>query len=185
MGVQKRAKVRYGMVMDTKKCVGCKACVLACMAENNLPEGHARDWVVEEVRGQFPDLRAEIRSERCHHCEDAPCVSACPTGASHFSDGGSVQVDRDKCTGCKACIAACPYEARYVHPEGHVDKCTFCLHRVRKGDQPACVEVCPTHSLHFGDLNDPDSEVSRLRASRASKTLHPEAGTRPQQFFLR
>ena len=174
-----RTVKRYAMVMDTRKCVGCSACVLACKAENDVPEGFCRDWIVEEVRGRFPDLSAELRSERCHHCSDAPCVDACPTGASHVSDGGAVIVTHDKCTGCKACIAACPYDARFVHPEGYVDKCTFCLHRVRQGQLPACVGVCPTESLHFGDLNDPDSEVSRLLATRAWKVQHPAAGTRP------
>jgi Fe-S-cluster-containing dehydrogenase component len=183
--VNARTVKRYAMVMDTRKCVGCSACVLACKAENDVPEGFCRDWIVEEVRGRFPDLSAELRSERCHHCSDAPCVDACPTGASHVSDGGAVIVTHDKCTGCKACIAACPYDARFVHPEGYVDKCTFCLHRVRQGQLPACVGVCPTESLHFGDLNDPDSEVSRLLATRAWKVQHPAAGTQPNLYFLK
>ncbi len=178
-----RAK-RYGMVVDTRRCVGCSACVLGCMAENDVPDGFCRDWIVHEVHGRFPDLHAEIRSERCLHCSNAPCVSACPTGASHYSEGGAVLVDANKCTGCKACIASCPYDARYVHPDGHVDKCTFCLHRVRRGDQPACVSVCPTRSLIFGDLNDPDSEVATVLRQRHWKVLKPEAGTEPNVFFL-
>jgi Fe-S-cluster-containing dehydrogenase component len=93
-------------------------------------------------------------------------------------------VSPQKCIGCKACIAACPYDARYVHPAGYVDKCTFCVHRVRAGKEPACVEVCPTHCLHFGDLTDPNSEVAVLLRTRVSKTLIPEAGTRPQLYFL-
>ena len=175
---------RYTMVMDTAKCVGCNACVLACKAENDVPEGYCRDWIVETVQGKFPDLQAELRSERCHHCSNPPCVWSCPTGASHIEAGGAVIVDHDMCTGCKACIASCPYDARYVHPDGYVDKCTFCLHRVADGKLPACVEVCPTHSLHFGDANDPDSEVARLLATREWKELHPEAGTVPNLFFL-
>lgn len=175
---------RYAMVVDTRLCVACKACVLACKAENDLPEGFCRDWLVEEVRGEFPALRAENRSERCNHCTDAPCVSACPTGASHFAEGGAVLVTADKCTGCKACMAACPYDARYVHPDGFVDKCTFCLHRVARGDQPACVAVCPTNTLHFGDRNDPESEVARLLQQRKSKVNHPESGAEPNVFFL-
>jgi Fe-S-cluster-containing dehydrogenase component len=175
---------RYAMVVDTTKCVGCKACVLACEAENNVPEGFCRSWVVEETEGVFPALHQELRSERCNQCSDAPCVEACPTGASHFAEGGVVLVDHDKCSGCKACIASCPYDARFVHPEGYVDKCTFCLHRVQRGDAPACVSVCPTRSLHFGDLNDPTSEPSVLLRTRKSKVLHPEAGTHPNVFFL-
>lgn len=177
-------KKRYAMVVDTKLCVACKACVLACKAENDVPDGRCRDWLVEEVRGRFPHLVAENRSERCNHCENPPCVAACPTGASHVDEGGVVLVTHGKCTGCKACIAACPYDARYVHPEGYVDKCTFCLHRVQQGKQPACVSVCPTFCLHFGDLADPRSDVSRLLASRRSKVNHPETGCEPHVHFL-
>jgi Fe-S-cluster-containing dehydrogenase component len=90
-----------------------------------------------------------------------------------------VLVTKGKCSGCKACIAACPYDARYVHPEGHIDKCTFCLHRVEQGKLPACVTTCPTGALAFGDLLDPESEVSRLLRTRKSRTLHPESGCGP------
>jgi Fe-S-cluster-containing dehydrogenase component len=178
-------KPRYAMTVNTARCVGCNACVLGCMAENNLPEHAFRDWIVTETSGRFPDLTQEIRSERCNHCSKSPCVSACPTGASHVNEGGAVIVDRQKCTGCKACIAACPYEARYVHPDGYVDKCTFCLHRVKNGKHPACVEVCPTSALVFGDRNDPDSEVAKLLKRKRSKVLKPEAGLEPNLFFLK
>ena len=177
-------KKRYAMMVDTKLCVACKACVFACKAENRVPNNFARDWLMEEVRGEFPDLSAENRSERCNHCSNTPCVQACPTGASHISDGGTVQVSRNKCTGCKACVAACPYNARYGHPGGWVDKCTFCLHRVRRGDEPACVNICPTDTLHFGDLNDPNSTVSKLYRSRRWTVLFPETGAKPNVYFL-
>ena len=175
---------RYVMAMDTRRCVGCNACVLACKSENNLPEQGFRDWIVTETKGQFPSLIQEIRSERCHHCNNPPCVSACPTGASHINKGGTVIVSHNKCTGCKACIAACPYDARYVHHQGFVDKCTFCLHRVNKGKQPACVTTCPTSSLTFGDLADPDSSVSKLLRLRNYKILKPETGINPNLYFL-
>ncbi len=177
-------KPRYAMTVDTKLCVGCNGCVLACKSENALPEDGFRDWIVTETKGVFPELSQEIRSERCNHCSKSPCVSACPTGASHMQEGGTVIVDKRKCTGCKACIAACPYGARYVHRDGYVDKCTFCLHRTREGNAPACVEVCPTSSLAFGDLNDPESEVSKNLAHRRYKTLKPEAGLEPNVYFL-
>ncbi|MBW1881062.1 MAG: 4Fe-4S dicluster domain-containing protein [Deltaproteobacteria bacterium] len=175
---------RYAMTVDTRLCVACKACVLACKAENAVPDGHCRDWLVEETRGVFPHLSAENRSERCNHCSNPPCVHACPTGASHVNAGGVVLVTHHKCTGCKACIAACPYDSRYVHPDGYVDKCTFCLHRVEKGLEPACVGVCPTFCLQFGDLNDPASEVSELLWTRSHKVLHPETGCGPNVYFL-
>ena len=176
--------VRHAMTVDTRVCVGCKACVLACKGENAVPDGSSRAWVVEEVRGTYPALAMEIRSERCNHCTDAPCVKACPTGASHVAEGGTVLVTHSKCSGCKACIAACPYDARFVHPGGYVDKCTFCAHRTEKGLAPACAGVCPTGALTFGDRNDVTSEVARLLRTRRWKVLHPEAGTEPNVFFL-
>ncbi len=177
-------EVRYAMTVDTRVCVGCKACVLACKGENAVPDGASRAWVVEEVRGTYPDLAMEIRSERCNHCTDAPCVKACPTGASHVGEGGTVLVTHAKCTGCKACIAACPYDARFVHPDGYVDKCTFCVHRTEKRLPTACSSVCPTGALTFGDRNDPSSKVARNLATRAWSTSRPESGAKPNVFFL-
>jgi Fe-S-cluster-containing dehydrogenase component len=178
-------KKHYAMVIDTLTCIGCSDCVVACKTENKVPDGLHRDWVVEEVTGQFPHLSLEFRSERCNHCENPPCVYACPTGASYvYPDTNITLVKENKCTGCKACIAACPYDARFVMPEGYIGKCTFCIHRVAEGKDPACVSVCPTHCMHFGDLNDPTSEVNRLLRERRSKTLTPEAGTKPSIFYL-
>ena len=128
----------YAMVIDTKTCIGCGDCVVACKTENKVPDGLNRDWVVEATSGTYPNLTTEFRSERCNHCSNPTCVTLCPTGASHlWEDTNIVLVDADKCTGCKACIAACPYDARLVmHPEGYVDKCTFCHHRVDQGLEP-------------------------------------------------
>lgn len=176
---------RFGMVVDTTRCVGCMDCVVACKTENRLPEGLCRDWIETEARGTYPNLTLEIRSERCNHCDSPPCVTCCPTGASHVEEyGRTVQVAKELCIGCKACLASCPYDARSIHPGGYADKCTFCMHRVKDGLTPACVAVCPTRCLHFGDLDDPNSDVSRLLASRRSHVLSPEAGTGPRVFFL-
>jgi Fe-S-cluster-containing dehydrogenase component len=176
---------RFGMVIDTVRCVGCTDCVVACKTENRVPEGFCRDWIETEVTGAFPTPHLEVRSERCNHCDWPPCVSCCPTGASHVEAYGRVVlVAQERCIGCKACLAACPYDARFIHPGGYADKCTFCMHRVKEGLLPACVAVCPTRCMHFGDLDDPNSEVSRLLASRRSHTLLPEAGTGPRVHFL-
>jgi Fe-S-cluster-containing dehydrogenase component len=176
---------RYGMVIDTVRCVGCMDCVVACKTENAVPAAHNRDWIRTEVSGTFPSLHMEIRSERCNHCDAPPCVTCCPTGASHVEDFGHlVQVTAELCIGCKACMASCPYDARFVHPRGYVDKCTFCVHRLREGRDPACVSVCPTHCMYFGDLDDPQSRVSTLLASRRHHAVLPEAGTKPRIYYL-
>jgi Fe-S-cluster-containing dehydrogenase component len=176
---------RLGMVIDTVRCVGCMDCVVACKTENNVAQGFNRDWIVYDTQGTFPTLHMEIRSERCNQCNEPPCVDCCPTGASHVHDyGGIVLVEKTQCIGCKACIASCPYDARFVHPEGYVDKCTFCVHRVEGGKDPACVSVCPTHCMFFGDLDDPLSTVNQLIASRKHHALVPEAGTGPQIYYL-
>lgn len=176
--------MRYAMAIDTKKCVGCSDCVVACQTENNVPMGYARDWIREINHGVYPHLHMEIRSERCNHCDNSPCVRSCPTGASHYSEGGIVKVTKNECIGCSACIVSCPYNARFIHPEGYVDKCTFCDHRLKKGEKPACVAVCPTRCMYFGDLDNPDSEISQLLNRRTHKTLIPEAGTSPRVYYL-
>ena len=176
----------YAMVIDTYSCIGCGDCVVACKNENKLPAGLNRDWVVEATRGEYPNLEIEYRSERCNHCSHPTCVTSCPTGASHnWKDTNIVLVTAEKCTGCKACIAACPYDARMLmRPEGYVDKCTFCHHRVDKGLDPACVASCPTHCMYFGMLDNRDSVVSRLLRERRYKVLMPETGNRPHVYYL-
>ena len=172
------------MVIDTLKCVGCSDCVVACQTENDVPIGYCRDWITETVNGSYPTIELELKYERCNHCDNAPCVRCCPTGASHQLDNGIVLVTGNECIGCGACIESCPYDARYQHPDGYVDKCTFCHHRLEKGQLPACVSVCPTKCMYFGDLDNPNSEVSKLLKNRKHKTLAPEAGTKPQVYYL-
>lgn len=176
----------YAMAIDTLACIGCCDCVVACKTENSVPDGLCWDWVEEVTRGTYPSLSTEYRSERCNQCSNATCVTACPTGASHYWNGSNIVViDATKCTGCKACIAACPYDARVImHPEGYAGKCTFCVHRVQYGEDPACVSVCPTHAMHFGMLDEPDSPVSHLLASRKHYRIKPETGNEPNIYFL-
>ncbi len=161
-----RVMPHYAIVIDTRTCIGCTDCVDACRMENSVPEGLCYDWVVEITQGRYPELKTEFRSERCNHCSHATCVAACPTGASQYWNGSNiVVVDATVCTGCKACIAACPYDARLImEPQGYIGKCTFSVHRVHYGEDPACVATCPAHAMHFGLLDDPTSTVSRLLA---------------------
>lgn len=172
------------MAIDTKKCVGCNDCVVACQVENSVPLGFCRDWVVEIMDGTYPRLEIENRSERCNHCSNSPCVRCCPTGASHYDEGGIVLVEKNKCIGCAACITSCPYDARFSHPDGYVDKCTFCLHRINDGPKPACAAVCPTKCLYFGDIDDSRSEIAQIIKTRKWKKLIEEAGTNPNLYFL-
>jgi Fe-S-cluster-containing dehydrogenase component len=162
------------------------ACVVACKRENDVPEEHFRTRVVEVIEGEFPKLRMELRSELCNHCDNAPCVSNCPTGASHHSEDGTVQINRTKCVGCKACVAACPYNARYMDPEvGFADKCTFCEHRLKEGKEPACVATCIGKSRIFGDLDDPKSNVSMILKEHDAHVLLKEAGTEPKVYYIK
>lgn len=177
---------RYAMVIDQRRCVACMACVVACKRENNVPAEFFRTRVVETVEGTFPKLRMELRSELCNHCDNPPCVYNCPTAASHKRKDGTVQVDRKKCVGCKACVAACPYDARYMHPDkGYADKCTFCAHRLLEGKEPACVTTCIGKSRIFGDLDDPASNVSKLLRDQDASVLLVEAGTHPRVYYIK
>ncbi len=173
----------YAMSIDLTTCVACDACVVACKDENQVPDGFARDWTEEYLTGDYPNLKVELYSSRCQHCENAPCVAACPTEASYIKDG-LVLIDKEKCVECTHCIAACPYGARYHKLGSPIDKCTFCDHRIGTEKSTACVEICPTKSLVFGDLDDPTSELSILLAKRKYKVLKQSKKTKPKYFLL-
>lgn len=195
---------RYGMVMDMRTCVGCQACMAACSAENQTPfwSEKFRTHVEDKEQGSFPDVRRVQLPRLCMHCENTPCLSACPTGATHMNKDGIVLVNNDRCIGCYACCIACPYDARYpydrkdvekehelygkevAHKTPHVDKCTFCVQRLVENLEPACVATCPTHTRIFGDLDDPSSEVHNLAASGKAQALNQGLGTSPKVFYI-
>lgn len=177
--------MRYGFVIDQRKCIGCHACTVACKEENRVPLGAFRTWVKYVERGTYPDVRRYFAVLRCNHCDAAPCVSICPTRALHRRADGIVDLDRDRCIGCKSCLQACPYDALYIDPAtGTAAKCHYCAHRVEVGLQPACVVVCPEQAIVAGDLDDPGSRIARLVAAEPVQVRKPEQGTRPKVFYV-
>ncbi len=177
---------RYGMLIDLRRCIGCHACSVACKAEFDVPLGSFRSWVEYVEKGNYPNVSRSFLPRLCNQCNHPPCVSVCPTGATWKRDeDGIVVVDPDICIGCKYCIQACPYDARFLNPvTGTADKCDFCLHRVSQGLAPACVETCVGRARIFGDLNDPDSEISQMIANNPVAVLRPEQGTEPNVFYI-
>lgn len=175
---------QYVMVIDLHKCIGCHACTAACKQENFVPKGVHRSWVTETEAGKYPDVRSLKLPRLCNHCAAAPCLEVCPTGATYRTVDGTVQVNAEKCVGCRYCLAACPYDARFIDPVEHVaSKCSFCYHRITDGLMPACVSTCVGQARYFGDINDPDSDVSRLLKSRPHQSLRPELGTKANVFY--
>ena len=183
--VTQKPKVRYGMLIDTRKCVGCHACSVSCRAENNVPEGKYRSWVEYTEKGTFPNAVVSFLPRLCNQCSEPQCVTVCPTNATYTRDDGVVVIDDEICIGCKYCIHACPYDARFLNPKtGSADKCDFCSDRVAQGMEPACVSTCFNRARIFGDLNDPDSNISRLIASNPVSVLRQEMGTKPNVFYI-
>jgi Fe-S-cluster-containing dehydrogenase component len=213
---------QWAFAVDTTRCIGCGHCVDACKLENHVaaePQ-YNRTWVERHVvatdgtvfvdapeagiNGFPPESTApgaagvEVRQSffvprLCMQCDNAPCVSVCPVGATYKTPDGVVLVDQDRCIGCGYCVVACPYGARYLVPSGPdlpngnagvADKCTWCYQRLAKGQLPACVEECPTQARLFGDLNDPDSPVSVVLRTKRTEVMKPELGTRPRVFYV-
>lgn len=177
--------MQYGFVIDHDSCIGCHACTVACKAENDVPVGSFRTWVKYTEQGVFPDIKRHFLVERCNHCTDAPCVTICPVNALEKRPDGIVDLDRDACIGCKACMQACPYDAIYLNEDlGAVEKCHFCAHRVDRGLEPACVTVCPVGAIIAGDLHDPESKVSLLVRNNQTKVRGAEQGTGPNVHYI-
>jgi tetrathionate reductase subunit B len=186
VAAQPTRKKQYGMLIDARRCYGVHACSVACKAEFDVPLGDTRSWVEAIEKGTYPHVSRSFLPRLCNHCSKPNCVSVCPTGATwKREEDGIVVVDPTICIGCKYCVQACPYDMRFINPEsGAADKCDFCVHRVAQGLEPACVEACPSRARIFGDLNDPDSEISRAIATNPVTVLRPEKGTEPNVFYI-
>jgi molybdopterin-containing oxidoreductase family iron-sulfur binding subunit len=208
----------YGMVIDQERCIGCHACMTSCMEENNVGLDHAWNRVLTEggdnidtPSGSYPEDGSDgtgtmsmlYQPTACQHCENAPCVKVCPVNATYTREDGIVEIDYEKCIGCRYCMAACPYNARVFNfddpthvpaagtgnvperPRGVVEKCTFCTHRVEANLDPACVVACPAQARIFGDLDDPDSTVSRYVRKYDPVQLLEELEAHPKTFYVR
>ncbi|HLA13057.1 MAG TPA: 4Fe-4S dicluster domain-containing protein [Pyrinomonadaceae bacterium] len=176
--------VKWAKVIDHTRCIGCHACTTACKSENVVPISVTRTYVKHVDIGVFPQTRRAHQVTRCNQCAYAPCVTACPTAAMFKRDDGIVDFDKSICIGCKACMAACPYDAIFINPEDHsAEKCNFCAHRIDVGLEPACVVVCPTQAILIGDLNDSDSYVTQIVNREAVTVRRPEKETLPKLFY--
>jgi Fe-S-cluster-containing dehydrogenase component len=175
----------YGFVIDLKKCIGCHACTIACKAEHDIPVGVNRCWVKTVEKGRFPDAQRLFLPVLCNQCADAPCMNICPTSALFRRNDGIVDLHGDSCIGCKACMAACPYDQLFIDPNTRTaEKCNFCANRVENQLEPACVSVCPTECRIFGDLDDATTEVAQIVQREAFTVRKPEKGTGPKVFYL-
>ena len=181
---------KFGWIVDSRRCFGCHGCEVACKAENDVPLGkYIRQTIYHDHTCDSGGGVARIMAPMsCQHCEDAPCIKACPCGSMHKGPGGTVQVNYDTCSGHTACKDACPYGAIYIDPVANqAVKCHNCTHRVDEGMEPACVDTCPSGALFFGDLNDPESKVSKMTAQLeregSLETLREEKGTKPRMKF--
>lgn len=203
---------RYAMLIDLTRCIGCDACTVACKQENGTPLDTFFARVLNVETGTYPNVKRLYIPVLCNHCEDAPCLKACPNKAIFRRQDGIVLLDQDRCRGTGACVSACPYgniilhrhdegwylnddepyERDFVKPrlrEGVARKCTYCAHRVDEGLKPACVVACPTTARIFGDTEDPDSDISTYVSQERDRgrepfKLIPEAGTKPGGMYL-
>lgn len=201
---------RLAIAIDKRRCIGCNTCSIACKMQNNIPDGMLWNRVLTEgcelyddAQGSYPNLARTYVPIACQHCDNAACERACPTGATYTDDKGRVQIDYDKCIGCRMCMAACPYNARVfnwsepvrstgfsygdkeapVRSKGVMEKCTLCKERTDRGEEPMCVHCCPADARIYGDLDDPDSRISKTIRERNAYVLLPEKGTQPKVHY--
>jgi Fe-S-cluster-containing dehydrogenase component/formate-dependent nitrite reductase membrane component NrfD len=182
--IEQTGPIQWAKVIDQTRCIGCHACTTACKSENLVPLSVTRTYVKHVDVGVFPQARRAHQVTRCNQCAHAPCVTACPTTAMFKRADGIVDFDKSICIGCKACMAACPYDAIFINPEDHsAEKCNFCAHRIDIGLEPACVVVCPTQAILIGDMNDTDSYVAQIVNRESVSVRRPEKETLPKLFY--
>lgn len=203
---------RYGMAIDLSRCIGCNTCAVACKVSNNLPKDvwwnvvhtEGRDFADTSKGTYGGEMQLSWLPVNCMHCENAVCEEVCPTGATVKRDDGIVTVDEETCIGCKSCMEACPYDVRRLienepeyylelpigdpaaksHKGGTVEKCDFCAGRIDRGEKPACMALCPGRARYWGDLDDPESEVSQFLSGRNATVLLEEEGTSPSVYYV-
>ncbi len=177
--------MKYGFIIDNRKCIGCHACTTACKSEHDVAIGVNRTYVKQVEKGIFPNTRRIFSVMRCNHCTKAPCVEICPVEALFTREDGIVDFDNNRCIGCKSCMQACPYDALYIDPDNKTAaKCNYCAHRVDVGRAPACVDVCPEHAIIAGDMDNPETEISILLSREQVMVRKPEKGTIPNLFYI-
>lgn len=178
-------KRRYGFLIDLRKCIGCQTCQVVCKSENDVPIGVFRTWVKEIEKGKYPKSSRSFLPLLCNNCENPICVTVCPVRANRKRPDGIVTTDPHRCVACRYCMAACPYEVRYVNQfKKIVQKCNWCDHRVDEGLLPSCVLACPTGARVFGDINDPSSEIFKLISENPVQVIMPEMGTDPHVYYI-
>lgn len=204
---------RYGMAIDLSRCIGCHACAMACKIANNMPANVVYNRVLTEgsdyidcASGTYENPELNYLPIQCQHCENPACLQVCPTGATQKDEQtGIVWVDDELCIGCESCIKACPYEGvrtlipddptYYLdmevgefdapkHSPSTVEKCTFCKNLIARGETPACMVLCPGRARYWGDLDDPESDVSKAIEGKEYKLLQEEAGTSPSVYYI-
>jgi tetrathionate reductase subunit B len=197
----------WAMVIDIEKCIGCGSCVRACETENAVPEGFYRTWVERYVVQGFPEEHPDVDSPKgghdgfpekdtpgaksffvpklCNQCAHSPCVQVCPVGATFETPDGLVLVDSSYCVGCRYCVQACPYGCRFINPTTETaDKCTFCYHRIRRGETTACSENCPTGARQLADLKNPKDPIHELLRTHSVQVLKPHMATGAKVYYM-